>query len=498
MWVHVTQEAEEYEHLLFCVGEVQQVFDVNKRMPFVVKTYKNERSMLMAFQHMIVNHFDPDFVVTYESEVMVLLVKRLEALNLPLHRALGRIRGQTNQSSRNGKTKLELPGRVVINLDKYILDTKVKLRNHTLEALAQHFLATDEVRLGEDDVAALCSGEMADRSQIVYFMSRHSQLPLQIMSKLQTVVNLVEMARVTGVLITWLLETGDQYKALSQLSRACKEQGFLIAASNFPYQGGGEKGEGTKVKGATVLDPQIGAHVSPICTLDFASLYPSIMIAYNVSYETLVRGDGDPRHHPDFANRSMALADMPCKRFDESGLVDMSTAEPNQHCNEPKQHSNTFWQRGAFGIQEGIVPSILRRLLQARKHTKMLLKKETDPNMKQILDQRQLAYKVSCNAIYGNTSSMNGKHALPCKDLASTTTAVGRQLIEHTKCSIEDTFSVANGYHADASVIYGLCLCPSVIYDLLCLCHLWSLHLQHTQQFQAYAYAHIDWGCELY
>jgi DNA polymerase elongation subunit (family B) len=32
----------------------------------------------------------------------------------------------------------------------------------------------------------------------------------------------------------------------------------------------------------------LGIYYGPIATLDFASLYPSIMIAYNLSFETLV------------------------------------------------------------------------------------------------------------------------------------------------------------------------------------------------------------------
>jgi DNA polymerase delta subunit 1 len=39
------------------------------------------------------------------------------------------------------------------------------------------------------------------------------------------------------------------------------------------------------------LDPVVGFYEDPIATLDFASLYPSIMIAHNLCYTTLVRND---------------------------------------------------------------------------------------------------------------------------------------------------------------------------------------------------------------
>jgi len=42
-------------------------------------------------------------------------------------------------------------------------------------------------------------------------------------------------------------------------------------------------------EGAFVVDPKSGFYRSPIATLDFSSLYPSIMMAHNLCYTTLVR-----------------------------------------------------------------------------------------------------------------------------------------------------------------------------------------------------------------
>lgn len=39
-------------------------------------------------------------------------------------------------------------------------------------------------------------------------------------------------------------------------------------------------------EGATVIEPARGFYNQPIATLDFASLYPSIMIAHNLCYTT--------------------------------------------------------------------------------------------------------------------------------------------------------------------------------------------------------------------
>jgi DNA polymerase delta subunit 1 len=43
-----------------------------------------------------------------------------------------------------------------------------------------------------------------------------------------------------------------------------------------------------KFEGATVLDPVKGAHFEPVACLDFASLYPSVARASNLSFDSLV------------------------------------------------------------------------------------------------------------------------------------------------------------------------------------------------------------------
>lgn len=45
---------------------------------------------------------------------------------------------------------------------------------------------------------------------------------------------------------------------------------------------------GDEYEGATVIEPVKGFYDSPIATLDFSSLYPSIMMAHNLCYTTLL------------------------------------------------------------------------------------------------------------------------------------------------------------------------------------------------------------------
>ena len=84
--------------------------------------------------------------------------------------------------------------------------------------------------------------------------------------------------------MNFLLVRGQQIKVFSMLLRKCKKMNLLIP--NIAKHGGDD---GVNYEGATVLDPKKAYYEVPIATLDFASLYPSIMQAYNLCYSTLVR-----------------------------------------------------------------------------------------------------------------------------------------------------------------------------------------------------------------
>ena len=175
---------------------------------------------------------------------------------------------------------------------------------------------------------------------------------------------------------------------------------------------------GDKYEGATVIEPSRGFYEQPVATLDFASLYPSIMMAHNLCYSTLVPPHLVGKYKPDEITRT-----------------------PN---------GDTFVKPH---IQKGILPLILEELIAARKRAKLALAQASDPFEKAVLDGRQLALKISANSVYGFTGSQVGQ--LPCLEISSSVTSYGRDMIHLTKQLVLDKYTKANGYQFDSEVIYG-------------------------------------------
>jgi DNA polymerase elongation subunit (family B) len=87
---------------------------------------------------------------------------------------------------------------------------------------------------------------------------------------------------------------------------------------------------------------------------------------------------------------------------------------------------------------KSIMPSILEELLKARADTRALEKSMTDPFMKNILDKRQLGYKVTANSLYGQCGAKTSTFYE--QDVAASTTATGRMMITYAQKIIEDVY----------------------------------------------------------
>ncbi|KAH8082305.1 DNA polymerase family B-domain-containing protein [Filobasidium floriforme] len=406
---------------------IRNVFTLNTCAHIVgsqVLEYHNEREMLQAWRDFVAE-VDPDVVIGYNIANFDLpyLLDRAKALKCNQFPYLGKLVGvkteakETHFSSKAYGTRdskqVAMEGRLQLDILQ-VMQRDYKLRSYTLNAVCAQFLGEQKEDVHHSIITDLQNGTAESRRRLAVYCLKDAYLPQRLMDKLMCFINYTEMSRVTGVPFNYLLSRGQQIKVISQLYRKANDSGYLIPAL---------KGEGTddQYEGATVIEPVKGYYDVPIATLDFASLYPSIMMAHNLCYTTLL---------------------------DKTTIDRLRLEEGSDYVKTP---NNDFF--ATRKLREGLLPIVLQDLLAARKRAKNDLKVEKDPFKRAVLDGRQLALKVSANSVYGFTGATIGK--LPCLAISSSTTAYGREMIEATKQQVEKEFTVEKGYEHNAEVIYG-------------------------------------------
>ena len=406
---------------------IRNVFTLNTCAHIVgsqVLSFDNEKELLQKWSDFFTT-VDPDVVIGYNTTNFDFpyLLDRAKHLGVAKFPFLGRMKGIRTEAKNSTFTSkafgtrenrvINLEGRLQLDLLQAI-QRDYKLRSYTLNSVSAEFLDEQKEDVHHSIITELQNGNEETRRRLAVYCLKDAFLPLRLMDKLMLLFNYTEMARVTGVPFNYILVRGQQIKVVSQLYRRALEQDLVIPVI---------KSEVTDdaYEGATVIDPIRGFYDVPIATLDFTSLYPSIMQAHNLCYTTLLKADT--------VQKLGLVKDVDYEITPNHDMFVKSTR------------------------RKGLLPEILGDLLAARKRAKNDLKKEKDPFKRAVLDGRQLALKISANSVYGFTGATVGK--LPCLQISSSVTAYGRNMIFKTKEKVEEHFTIKNGYKHDAKVIYG-------------------------------------------
>lgn len=268
---------------------------------------------------------------------------------------------------------LQAPGVLQLDVLQYIR-REYKLESNSLKNVAKTFLQDQKIDLPPKDIFRLFEGTPRDRAVVAEYAVRDTELPIQLVRKLNIFQRLLQMGMATCVPVEYLLLRGQQIRVWSLLLRKAREMGYLVPD-------GEGIGATEKYAGATVLEAQTGAHFDIVSALDFASLYPSILRAKNMCYSTLL--------------------------FDSTKQADVYTI------------GGTSFVQGV----PAVIPGLLEDLAVFRKVAKTNMAHATDPFERDLFNAQQLAYKVSMNSVYGFLGASKG--FLPCVPIAASVTATG-------------------------------------------------------------------------
>ena len=397
------------------------------------RCFKTEKDLLHGFQELM-QELDPDIVtgwnifgfdLEYLYNRMVItkcdpaafwLGRRDTECELVIKQLASSALGQ------NVLKMLPMPGRYTFDLFQTI-KAEHKLESYSLNSVSKEFIGESKHDMPIKELFQTFA-EGRDLTKVADYCKQDTALPLKLMKKLFTIENLIEMAKATWVPLSFLSERGQQIKVFSQIAKAARDLGFFIP-SNVDSMAilkklnpGKTEDELTKFEGATVLEAQTGAYFRPIVALDFASLYPSIMMAHNLCYSTLVMDS----------------------RFDNLPGIEYEQHGPYRFAQGSRDSS------GNFVPVPSLLPKILADLKEFRKQAKKEMKAK--PELASIYNGKQLAYKISMNSVYGFTGALKGM--LSCIPIASTVTRRGREMIQASKDYVEEHFPGARVRYGDS------------------------------------------------
>ncbi|MFA4647675.1 DNA polymerase [Pyrococcus kukulkanii] len=356
-------------------------------LPYV-EVVSSEREMIKRFLK-VIREKDPDVIITYNGDSFDLpyLVKRAEKLGIKL--PLGRDGSEPKMQRLGDMTAVEIKGRIHFDL-YHVIRRTINLPTYTLEAVYEAIFGKPKEKVYAHEIAeAWETGKGLERvakysmedAKVTYELGREF-FPME--AQLSRLVGqpLWDVSRSsTGNLVEWYL------------LRKAYERNEL--APNKPDEREYERRLRESYAGGYVKEPEKGLWEG-LVSLDFRSLYPSIIITHNVSPDTLNR-EG-------------------CREYDVAPEV------KHKFCKD----------------FPGFIPSLLKRLLDERQEIKRKMKASKDPIEKKMLDYRQRAIKILANSYYGYYGYAKARWY--CKECAESVTAWGREYIEFVRKELEEKF----------------------------------------------------------
>ena len=496
---------DDYEKYLLTLGDPDEKtvgYDV------IVYTYETEAEMLIGFIKLI-REENPNIITGYnilgfdipymmaraKSPACCMREFSTQGFHKTAQAKEKTIRWSSSAYKNQDFEFLDAEGRVYVDLLP-LVRRDFKFNNYKLKTISTYFLGQTKdplsvkgifkcYRIGVKKNKKGGYGRKARRAMAVVgkYCVQDSVLVVRLMDKLKTWVGLTEMAKTCNVPIFTLYTQGQQIKVFSQLYKYCMYQNIVVEKDAYKVT------DSERYVGAKVFLPVPGKY-KMVVPFDFASLYPTTIIAYNIDYHTWVPdGSSIPDHkchvmewedhqaceHDPKVKRKLVLTQYlaterakikvmrerrnksldKLRRKEMMAKINEAVANLKPYTLERSDITKTISKfpmcekRRYRFLKEpkGVMPTVIQNLLDARKHTRKVDMAKVKADIKEleseekdnteliiskkglldVLNKRQLAFKVSANSMYGAMGVRRGY--LPFMPGAMCTTYMGRENI---------------------------------------------------------------------
>ena len=337
----------------------------------------NEKEIIAKFADLIKNE-DPDIITGYNIDNYDIRKIRDRAAANKMKDALpwGRDRGQPREVN---DRFWRLKGRIIVDA-WWAAKRELRPKQETLNAVSQLLLGESKLDV---DPKKMDDEWKNNQEKVIEYCKKDAELALNILLKVGTVRKGMDLSTVSKLPLDDALNAGSSQLADSLLIREADRQKVGV-----PLTGRREAGE--SIEGGYVHTMNPGLY-HWVCVLDFKSMYPSLIIAKNICFTTL----------------------------SSQGTI---TAPSGAKFLSPDK-------------REGILPKILKDLMQQRDSIKEKMRSATDETERKYLNGLQEAVKVLMNTFYGVFAS--SFYRFTDKNIGAAITAFARDNVKSIIGAVE-------------------------------------------------------------
>lgn len=406
--INISVSVSDGSDVSFCVGSTAPGSGV--------RCYRDEKQMLVAFNQYL-RRLDPDAIaghniLKFDNIYFAKRCEELEVDNFNWSRFLGQ---KTKLRAFMNVEKMDIPGRFYVDTYPIFMQDH-NLMSYKLDALAEHFLKSKKLDMPYSEINGAFATEEG-RTKLCDYCQQDARLPLRLIEHGGKLAAAMALGKTAGCGADVILSRGQTIRILVLLHYYCREASpRIFIKSNSEVADDAETYEG-----AYVVDPKAGFYVAPIICVDFASLYPTIMMAYNISPDVKV------------SQRTIEIQDFK-EGVDVDTMPDL-VFEGDAMTRRINKKKPAFMSRDR---RKGIFPQILEDLFKRRKELKKMMKaaaKAGDAVGKLNHNVAQLACKLLMNSFYGFLGFTSSP--LYDRDLAAAVTGYGQQLTRSTVWFVE-------------------------------------------------------------
>lgn len=393
-------------------------------------TIVDNESEVLGVLLLKIREWDPDILAGYEIEMNSwgYLIHRGYILNMNLLNSLSRVPIEKAVKHKDNKmnpedyemgdmgdyySEVKIPGRILLDVWR-LMKSEIALTSYTFENIAYHVLHRRYQKHSFSHLTSMWKNPLKLWIVLEYFMDRVTTT-IELLKQLDLIGRTCELAKLFGIQFYEVLSRGSQFRVESMMIRIAKRRNYVAVSPSVQQRAHMRAPEYIPL----ILEPKSRFYADPVIVLDFQSLYPTIIIAYNYCFSTclgrvefLEKNSSQPF---EFGAYQLRVSPQKFKYYLDNDLVNISP------CGVAYVKSS---------VREGVLPRMLREILDTRLMVKQSMKiHKNNTALQRVLHSRQLGLKLIANVTYGYTAA-NFSGRMPCIEVGDSVVSKGRETLE--------------------------------------------------------------------